>query len=419
MPRTKSTVKEDVKTLKELESQYQGSPQEVRIRMLRLLRENPSYTLAQISSLIDCSERSVQRWWEVYSRHGIEAALDIKKRGRKSGSRLSEEILTSFRSKLQTEGFRELREAQQWLQETHGVRYSKSGVWNLLRGENAQPSRWGVNNGSTIVASQARSQVPATNGSKPPSKFVAFLNSLPATSDSLLWINTFRESLRLLFEDVDRVSINVNHECDLQNPELYAPTVAISQHMKSSADDGRDGSVMVESNKHSSHADRVLAGIRRQGHQLDLLHPPHCVDFYYGGNAYLGTIIFWRERTKAPISPETIESIAELKPFLIFALSDLVARNEQARPIDGVFNEALTALSREAKLTTQEQRVIVLQLLGHSYKEMADVLFVTIDTVKKHFKNIHQKTHTKGQAELFAKYFTSRLADKTGTTNEP
>jgi DNA-binding CsgD family transcriptional regulator len=175
---------------------------------------------------------------------------------------------------------------------------------------------------------------------------------------------------------------------------------------------------MVESNKHSSHADRILDGIRRQGHQLDLLHPPHCIDYYYGGHAYLGTIIFWRDKSKEPISSGTLEFISELEPFFIFALSDLVARNEQARPIDGVFNEALTLLNQEAGLTTQEQRVIVLQLLGHSYKEMADILFVSIDTVKKHFKNIHQKTNTKGQAELFAKYFTSRLADKTGTTNE-
>jgi DNA-binding CsgD family transcriptional regulator len=218
---------------------------------------------------------------------------------------------------------------------------------------------------------------------------------------------------------VDRISVNVNHECDLENPELYVPTVAISQHVKSTSEDGRDGVVMVESNRRiSSHADRVLEGIRRQGHRLDLLHPPHCVDYFYGGHAYLGTIIFWRERSKEPISQETLEFIADLEPFLIFALSDLVARNERARPIDGVFNEALTLLNQEAGLTTQEQRVIVLQLLGHSYKEMADILFVSIDTVKKHFKNIHQKTNTKGQAELFAKYFTSRLADKTGTTNE-
>ena len=37
---------------------------------------------------------------------------------------------------------------------------------------------------------------------------------------------------------------------------------------------------------------------------------------------------------------------------------------------------------------------------------------VTVDTVKKHFKQIHKKTGTRGQAELFAKYFTANLSKK-------
>jgi DNA-binding CsgD family transcriptional regulator len=43
---------------------------------------------------------------------------------------------------------------------------------------------------------------------------------------------------------------------------------------------------------------------------------------------------------------------------------------------------------------------------------MADVMSVTVDTVKKHFKAIHRKTGTRGQAELFAKYFTANLSQK-------
>src|SRR5687768_8634780 len=100
MPRSKSSVLESIELLQSLEISHQGSPQEVRVRMLRLLKENPSYTLAQVSELISCSERSVQRWWEAYNKKGVEGVLNIQKRGRKKGTQVSESILNAFRDKL-------------------------------------------------------------------------------------------------------------------------------------------------------------------------------------------------------------------------------------------------------------------------------------------------------------------------------
>src|SRR5688500_12725410 len=90
MARSKSAVGETLEILRNLEDSYKGAPQELRVRMLRLLRENPMYTLTEVSRLINCSERSVQRWWETYNKLGIEAVLAIKKRGRKRGNRLSD-----------------------------------------------------------------------------------------------------------------------------------------------------------------------------------------------------------------------------------------------------------------------------------------------------------------------------------------
>jgi DNA-binding NarL/FixJ family response regulator len=149
--------------------------------------------------------------------------------------------------------------------------------------------------------------------------------------------------------------------------------------------------------------------MRRQGFPFSDYHPPLTFEYLYQEQAYLGTAVFWRERRKEPTSQATIETIRSIRPFIIFALSDLVARHKFDNPVDNVFNSALNEMIDDAGLTSQEQRIAILQLMGQSYKEIADTLNVSLDTVKKHFKQIHRKTGTRGQAELFAKYFTSRL----------
>jgi transposase len=155
MPRSKSTVQESIEFLQGLEVSHKGSPQEVRVRMLRLLKENPSHTLSQVSQIIACSERSVQRWWEIYNKKGIDAVLDIQKRGRKKGVLVSDTILNAFRDKLRVDGFDELKDAQQWLRETHGIEYSRSSVWKLLRAERAQSGRWTTAVPSNVLPSAA------------------------------------------------------------------------------------------------------------------------------------------------------------------------------------------------------------------------------------------------------------------------
>ena len=120
-------------------------------------------------------------------------------------------------------------------------------------------------------------------------------------------------------------------------------------------------------------------------------------------------MILWRERVNPPIRSETLAIMAVIEPFLIFMLSDLVARHQQAKPGDRTFNEALGIMSQEARLTEQERRVVILQLFGHSYQDIADRLHLSLDTVRKHVKSIYRKTGTGSYTELFAKYFTPRL----------
>jgi DNA-binding CsgD family transcriptional regulator len=101
--------------------------------------------------------------------------------------------------------------------------------------------------------------------------------------------------------------------------------------------------------------------------------------------------------------------MASLEPFLIFALSDLVTRHYYAKPIDRVFTDILRELSLDSGLSTQDIRILSLMLLGYSYKQVADRMELSIDTIRKHMKRIYRKTRTGSLAELFAKYFTPRL----------
>lgn len=408
MPRIKSAVQETIEALKALESQHKDSPREVRVRMLRLLRENPTYTLAEISSLINCSERSVQRWWERYNKGGIESMLDIQKRGRKRGHQVSATILQSLREKLATDGFDELKHAQEWLRDTHGIEYSRSSVWKLLKSEGAESSRWvTATNQENAVSTPMRKSL-AVEGSRVPPQMVEFLNSLPTTADVVEWIKAFREGLVKLLGDVDHISLTIDRNCDLQNPETYRPQTLVTEHI-AAASPGLNGSVVVVETDEQP-AIRHLNAFKRQRQDLDKFHPPVYFDYYYKGSAYLASMFLWRFVEKEPIAEATIQLVKDLEPFLNFAFSDIVARNKQQNPIDDVFNDAFNRMTEDGDLSSQERRIAILRLLGHSYKEMADVVLLSIDTVKKHMTQIHKKTHTRSQSELFAKYFTGRYS---------
>ncbi|MBS1912791.1 MAG: helix-turn-helix domain-containing protein [Bacteroidetes bacterium] len=171
-----------------------------------------------------------------------------------------------------------------------------------------------------------------------------------------------------------------------------------------------DSGVFVASHAQSGlPADRLLEDFKRQGYPLERYHPPCGFDYYFGGKAYLGTIFLWRELDREPISETTLQAIRLLEPFIVFALSDLVARRQHSEPDVRVFTDALRGLTATSGLSNQELRVVILQLFGHSYKEMADMLGISVDGVKHHLKMIHRKTGARSYTELFAKYFTPRL----------
>ncbi len=239
-----------------------------------------------------------------------------------------------------------------------------------------------------------------------PEHMIRFLNALPVTGDIVGWIEAFREALRQMLGDVDRISMKINTNCDLSNPHRNV-ALEIAQHMLPAKNVG--DSVHVSTSDKGFPGEELINEFRQLGHPVDDYHPPHYFDYYFAGKAYLGTILLLRDRSKTPISDRTLETVRALEPFILFALSDLVTRHYYARPIDRVFNEILLGMVQEAGLSAQDMRILSLMLLGYSYKQVADRMEVTIDTVRKHMKRIYRKTRTGSLAELFAKYFTPRL----------
>lgn len=60
-------------------------------------------------------------------------------------------------------------------------------------------------------------------------------------------------------------------------------------------------------------------------------------------------------------------------------------------------------------LTQREQEVLAELAKGFLYKEISHRLLISLDTVKKHCKNIYQKLNVRNRTEA-ANYFNSRKA---------
>ncbi|MBL0183758.1 MAG: response regulator transcription factor [Chitinophagaceae bacterium] len=67
-------------------------------------------------------------------------------------------------------------------------------------------------------------------------------------------------------------------------------------------------------------------------------------------------------------------------------------------------------MSKSTKpLTKREQEVLEALAKGFLYKEISQKLLISLDTVKKHCKNIYQKLNVRNRTEA-SNYFNSRKA---------
>lgn len=65
--------------------------------------------------------------------------------------------------------------------------------------------------------------------------------------------------------------------------------------------------------------------------------------------------------------------------------------------------------STDYQLTTQEKKVLQLLVEGKSYKMIASELFVAVDTIKSHIRNIYSKLHVNSGTEAVSKAIRDKI----------
>jgi DNA-binding NarL/FixJ family response regulator len=76
-----------------------------------------------------------------------------------------------------------------------------------------------------------------------------------------------------------------------------------------------------------------------------------------------------------------------------------------ARQVITAFKEGKNILSEEKDFGLTEREIGVLNLLaeGYNYQEIAESLYISVDTVRHHIRNIYKKLHVHSQSEAVAK----------------
>lgn len=73
-----------------------------------------------------------------------------------------------------------------------------------------------------------------------------------------------------------------------------------------------------------------------------------------------------------------------------------------------MFSE-VSAPSKDYNLSERERQVLQFLVNGYSYKMIASGMYIAIDTVRSHIKNIYEKLHVNSKSEAVAKAFKDKI----------
>ena len=75
-----------------------------------------------------------------------------------------------------------------------------------------------------------------------------------------------------------------------------------------------------------------------------------------------------------------------------------------ARRVVETFHKPAALPAVEEALTPREQEILELLVQGYRYREIAEELFVSLDTVRTHIRHIYEKLHVRSRTEAAMKY---------------
>lgn len=79
-----------------------------------------------------------------------------------------------------------------------------------------------------------------------------------------------------------------------------------------------------------------------------------------------------------------------------------------ARKVISSFQNPANNSTEYKKLSTREKELLELLSKGYRYKEIAEKLFISIETVRTHIRNIYEKLHVQSRTEALNKIFPRR-----------
>lgn len=93
---------------------------------------------------------------------------------------------------------------------------------------------------------------------------------------------------------------------------------------------------------------------------------------------------------------------------LLDAIRQLVAGGSPmssgiARRVVEAFHRPPLVPEHETPLTPREREILDLLVQGHRYREIAEQLFISLDTVRTHVRHVYEKMHVRSRAEAAAK----------------
>lgn len=74
-----------------------------------------------------------------------------------------------------------------------------------------------------------------------------------------------------------------------------------------------------------------------------------------------------------------------------------------ARKVVQTFHEIGTSSEETENLSKREHEILIYLAKGYRYKEIAEALFISIETVRTHLRNIYEKLHVRSRSEAVLK----------------
>lgn len=363
MPRTRAKqISESVAELEELRRAYRGKAEEQRLFFLQLLAEDAKRTISEAARTASISDRRGRYWWDSYRKGGLQGLLDRRV----------------------------------WRREE---------LWDSPESDSSNSSPLG-------------SQDHAPNYGA----LIPFVTKLTqSVAKSIDWQPALREIKQILESDlpgVDLVGVNLQWGLDVFNPGSRRNTRVAEM----SLEDGRHHSSGESSQAFEQPHEQFLDTARKAGLDLSKYHEPHCFDFFLDftkrrieptdeKETYVGTMVLLASKTRSDVPESTVNLLERLRPFLAFLLTDLVMRQNLRINSGAPLYDFIHRITGENGLTDQESRVLTLGFLGRSYKEMADLMTVSVSTVQSHIRSLFRKTGVSRMAELHARFYSGSIPD--------